>query len=91
MKNTLTHKHSFTFHQVAEMPLFFAGLQPTIRTRLQQVLILFTLFFLFILLKCHETSFLQRVALRRIASLASCTHDSFRVLKKVDEAIKPRR
>ena len=66
---------------------FFAGLQPTIRIRLQQILVLFTLFFLFVLLKCHETLFLQRVALRRIASLASCTHSLFRVLKKVDEAV----
>ncbi|MDC0828337.1 hypothetical protein, partial [Faecalitalea cylindroides] len=72
---------------MAVLPLFFAGLQPTISIRLQQMLVLFTLFFLFILLKCHETSFLQRVALRRLALLAHCTHDSFRVLKKVDEAI----
>ena len=50
------------------MPLFFTGLQPTIRIRLWQILVLFTLFFLFVLLKCHETSFLQRVALRRIAN-----------------------
>ena len=29
-------------------------------------------------------------ALRRLASLAHCTHLLFRVLKKVDEAVKPR-
>ena len=53
-----------------------------------QMLVLFTLFFLFVLFKCHETSFLQRVALRRIALLASCTHLLFRVSKKVDKANK---
>ena len=49
-------------------------------------------FYSFILINfffsCHETSLLQHVALRRIASLASCIPDLFRGLKKVRDGDK---
>ena len=38
---------------------------------------LFILFFIIFLLRCHETSSVQRVALRRLAPLVSCTSDLF--------------
>lgn len=75
--------------KVAMLPLFLHVLLPAGTGRQEpdpHMLIWISIHFnLFInvfclirLLDCHETSSMQRVALRRIASLASCIPDLFR-------------
>ena len=77
--------------KVAVLPLSFLHALPPagpacrrrVADRSPDLIHFIILFFLMLLLRCHETSFLQRVALRRLASLASCTHSLFRGSKKV--------
>ena len=77
--------------EVAEMPLLFCRLAADDQNPLpaDSGFIHSILFICFIQMPRNIVPTMS--ALRRLALLAHCTHDSFRGLKKVDEAVKPRR